>query len=106
MTGRILIADGVPTNRIVLRVKLTSAFYDVQQASSGAEALALIRQERPDLVIASADLPDMEAEAFCSALQASASAAASAAASLPWAAAAAAADLANGETRRPCLPLE
>ena len=46
MTGRILIADGVPTNRIVLRVKLTSAFYDVQQASSGAEALALIRQER------------------------------------------------------------
>ncbi|MGR3823622.1 MAG: diguanylate cyclase domain-containing protein [Salipiger marinus] len=72
MTGRILIADGVPTNRIVLRVKLTSAFYDVQQASSGAEALALIRQERPDLVIASAELPDMEAEAFCSALQASA----------------------------------
>ncbi|WP_417724744.1 diguanylate cyclase [Salipiger sp.] len=65
MTGRILIADGVATNRIALRVKLKAAFYDVIQAETGTDALRLVRQQRPDLVIASADLPDMPGRDFC-----------------------------------------
>lgn len=70
MTGTILIADGVPTNRIVLRVKLRAAYYDVLQAATGAEALLEVRRNKPDLVIASADLPDMAGRDFCLRLRA------------------------------------
>ena len=69
MTGRILIVDSVPTNRIVLRVKLAAAFYDVVQASSGTAALASLGQNRPDLVIAAAALPDMTGRDFCAELK-------------------------------------
>lgn len=65
MTGRILIADGVPTNRIVLRVKLTAAYYEVLQAGSGADALQQVARDKPDLVIVSADLSDMDGAEFC-----------------------------------------
>lgn len=57
MSGKILIVDDIATNRIVLRVKLSSAFYDVRQAASVAAALAAIRADRPDLVIVSTRLP-------------------------------------------------
>ena len=69
MTGRILIVDPLPTNRIVLRVKLAAAFYEVMQASCGVAALQTIECDVPDLVIASADLPDMTARAFCQKLR-------------------------------------
>ncbi|WP_425102455.1 diguanylate cyclase [Tropicibacter sp. S64] len=59
MTGRILVVDAVPTNRIILRVKLSAAFYEVSQAASGHAALNLFRKARPDMVIAAAKLPDM-----------------------------------------------
>jgi two-component system cell cycle response regulator len=39
MTGRILIVDDVATNRIVMKVKLVTACYSVEQADSGASAL-------------------------------------------------------------------
>ncbi|MBN9888328.1 diguanylate cyclase [Salipiger abyssi] len=70
MTGRILIADGVPTNRILLRVALNTAFYSVSQAGTGAEALVAVRRDPPHLVIASTELPDMSAEDFCTRLRA------------------------------------
>ena len=74
MTGRILIADGVPTNRIVLRVKLTAAYYEVLQAGTGADALRRIARDKPDLVIISAELPDMDGAEFCRQLRARADA--------------------------------
>nr|WP_319949260.1 diguanylate cyclase [uncultured Shimia sp.] len=58
MPGTILILDPLPTNRIVLKVKLSSAFYKVIQAASLQEAIPLIQQENPDLVILSAEMPD------------------------------------------------
>ncbi|NIY98443.1 response regulator, partial [Salipiger sp. HF18] len=70
MTGRILIVDGVPTNRIVLRVRLSSAYYEVLQAGSGADALLSVRLQRPDLIIAAADLPDMTGEGLCQQIRA------------------------------------
>lgn len=57
MSGKILIVDDVATNRIVLRVKLSTAFYDVRQAASLTEALAVIAEDMPDLVIVSTRLP-------------------------------------------------
>lgn len=69
MTGTILIADGVTTNRIVLKVKLAAAFYSVVQASSGAEALRAIQQHKPDLVIIGDTLPDQTAAELCTRLK-------------------------------------
>ncbi|SDY41928.1 diguanylate cyclase [Citreimonas salinaria] len=69
MTGRILIVDSVPTNRIVLRVKLATAYYEVAQAGSGDSALGSLRRTRPDLVIAAGNLPDMSAQTFCASLR-------------------------------------
>ncbi len=57
MSGKILIVDDIATNRIVMRVKLMAAFYDVRQACSVADALAAITADMPDLVIVSTRLP-------------------------------------------------
>lgn len=57
MTGKILIVDSVATNRIVLKVKLSAAFYHVLQAGSAQEAVTLAADTRPDLVLV-APLPD------------------------------------------------
>ncbi len=56
--------DAVPTNRIILRVKLSAAFYEVSQAASGRAALRMFRKARPDMVIVAADLPDMSGRAL------------------------------------------
>lgn len=59
MAGRILIVDDVATNRIVLKVKLSAARYETMQAGSGAEALRLVGQYAPDLILLDVHLPDM-----------------------------------------------
>lgn len=69
MTGRILIADDVATNRIVLKVKLSSAFYDVIQASNGQQALDTALCERPDLIILDDQLTDIDGVSVCQALR-------------------------------------
>lgn len=69
MAGRILIADNVPTNRIILKVKLASAFYDVSQAPTGSDALALAREMRPNLIILDGNLGDMTGYEACAALK-------------------------------------
>ena len=70
MGGKILIVDDVATNRIVLKVKLASAFYETVQASGGVEALHLARQMRPDLVLLDVELPDMSGIEVCERLKA------------------------------------
>lgn len=69
MQGKILIVDGISTNRIVLKVKLTAAFYQVVQAGSLAEALELIVSDTPDLVLTSMNLPDGSAAELCAKLR-------------------------------------
>jgi two-component system cell cycle response regulator len=51
MAGRILIVDDVATNRIVLKVKLTEARYEVLVAEDAATGLQLARSRLPDLVL-------------------------------------------------------
>ncbi|WP_460274944.1 diguanylate cyclase [Celeribacter sp. ULVN23_4] len=70
MAGRILIADNVPTNRIILKVKLASAFYNVSQATSGACAIAQARAERPNLILLDSDLGDISGFEACARLKA------------------------------------
>ena len=51
MPGRILIADDVATNRIVLKVKLSAASYDIIQAANQIELMEQARLGAPDLII-------------------------------------------------------
>ncbi|MGB3147630.1 MAG: diguanylate cyclase [Paracoccaceae bacterium] len=69
MPGKILIVDGVATNRIVLKVKLAAAHYETVQASTGADAIRLARSIRPDLIVADTDLPDMSGIDLCARLK-------------------------------------
>ncbi len=69
MAGRILIADDVATNRIVLKVKLTAACYEVLQASGGAEALRCAREDGPDLILLDQRLTDIDGVAVCKRLK-------------------------------------
>jgi len=68
--GKILIADDVATNRIVLKVKLGAAFYETMQAASGAETLANARASRPDLILLDVEMPDISGIEVCRTLKA------------------------------------
>ena len=65
MPGRILIVDDLPTNRILLRVRLAAASYDVIQAANTAEAMDVMAAHPPDLVLISANLGDRESLDLC-----------------------------------------
>ncbi len=65
MQGKILIVDAIATNRIVLKVKLASAYYDVEQAASIDDAIQSARACGPDLIITALDLPGGSAADLC-----------------------------------------
>ena len=64
MSAKILIVDDLATNRIILKARLSSAYYHVVQAGSGEDALKLAATEQPDLLLVSANLPDMASATF------------------------------------------
>lgn len=51
MSGNILLVDAVPTNRIVLKVKLAKAYFETMQASSAEEALRRAVQTPPQAIL-------------------------------------------------------
>jgi two-component system KDP operon response regulator KdpE len=57
---RILIVDDEPAIRRFLRSSLIAAGFAVEQAETGADALTLNRQAKPDLVILDLGLPDLD----------------------------------------------
>jgi len=67
--GKILIVDAISTNRIVLKVKLASAFYEVIQAATADEACVAALRHTPDLIISAMALPDCDAAGLCGRLQ-------------------------------------
>lgn len=70
MAGKILIVDDVATNRIVLKVKLSSARYDILQADTGPEALRVAARDRPGLVLLNLQLGGMSGLETCRRLKA------------------------------------
>lgn len=58
MIGKILVVDDVSTNRIVFKVKLTSAGYQTVMAADGASCLRLALAEMPDIILLDLFLPD------------------------------------------------
>jgi len=61
MAGRILIVDPVATNRIILKVKLSAARYDICLASGFSEALITSAAQAPDLIIVGLSASDASA---------------------------------------------
>jgi two-component system cell cycle response regulator len=72
MSGRVLVVDDVATNRLLLRAKLSSAYYDVVVAENGTQALEMARREQPDMVMLDVMMPDMDGFQVCAELKASA----------------------------------
>ncbi|MFC3615762.1 diguanylate cyclase domain-containing protein [Lutimaribacter marinistellae] len=58
MKGKILVLDGVSTNRIMLKVQLGAAWYDVVQGDRLEGIEKLLRRTRPDLILTAMSLPD------------------------------------------------
>lgn len=56
MPVKVLIIDDVATNRIVLKVKLSAASYEVFQAGSARESLDIATRETPDIFVVAAML--------------------------------------------------
>lgn len=69
MSGKLLIVDELASNRIVLKVKLSGAHYEVIQAASAPEAIRRARREIPGLVLANTRLSDMTAAEFITSLR-------------------------------------
>ncbi|MFK7754121.1 MAG: diguanylate cyclase [Sedimentitalea sp.] len=61
MQGTILILDGVATNRIMLKVQLSSAYYRVVQSDCVEGLVDTVRRTLPDLIITAMTLPDGDA---------------------------------------------
>lgn len=65
----ILIADDEPDLRDILRTVLESAGFSVTEAPDGAQALAAVRQQPPDLLILDYMMPQMTGPEVCAALK-------------------------------------
>lgn len=57
MSSRILIVDDEPDMRTLLRLSLRGAGYDLEEASTGEEAIAALDTETFDLVLLDLNLP-------------------------------------------------
>jgi putative two-component system response regulator len=61
----VLVVDDVAANRDLLEGQLQVLGYDVRQARDGVEALEVVEQEEPDLVLLDIDMPRLDGLAVC-----------------------------------------
>lgn len=64
-SGRILIVDDEPQIRRVMRTALTSNHYEPYEARTGEEALEVLREFNPDLVLLDMNMPGMGGMVAC-----------------------------------------
>ena len=60
MKKRILIVEDQEDNRKILRDLLTSVGYELVEATTGEEGVALAEKERPDLILMDIQLPGLD----------------------------------------------
>ena len=70
--ARVLVVDDTPQNLKLLEDLLGFQGYEVEAASSGEEALAMIRDRMPDLVLLDVLMPGMSGYDVCRAIRAEA----------------------------------
>lgn len=68
--SRILVVDDTDDIRMLMTLILENAGYAVMTAADGAEALAVVRQDPPDLVLLDVMMPGMDGYAVCERLKA------------------------------------
>ncbi|HEY8902022.1 MAG TPA: hybrid sensor histidine kinase/response regulator [Chthoniobacterales bacterium] len=66
----VLIVDDLPENLQVLAGHLTKAGYEILAAPSGARAIALVRNRKPDIILLDIMMPIMDGLEVCRALKA------------------------------------
>ncbi|MBL4807529.1 MAG: PleD family two-component system response regulator [Rhodobacteraceae bacterium] len=71
MPGRILVVDDVATNRLILKAKLSTAYYDVLEADCGNKALEVAHRELPDVILLDVMMPDIDGFEVCKQLKSS-----------------------------------
>jgi adenylate cyclase len=74
--ARILVVDDTPVNIKLLEAVLVPRGYEVISAGSGAQALEVVRSQRPDLVLLDLFMPGMDGNEVCRRLRADPSTAA------------------------------
>lgn len=62
---KLLIADDEPDIRSLVRMTLTSHKFEIIEASDGIEALKMVKQEFPDLVLLDVTMPGMTGFEVC-----------------------------------------
>jgi CheY-like chemotaxis protein len=62
---RILLADDNPNDRLLLSAWLNGEGHTCVEATDGAAALDILRQECPDLIISDILMPHLDGFAFC-----------------------------------------
>ena len=62
--AKILVVDDLPANRALVATLIGHSGHQALEAADGAEALALVRAERPDLVISDILMPTMDGFEF------------------------------------------
>ena len=60
MSKRILVVEDQPDNRQIIRDMLAPTDYEITEAETGEEALAVIVKQRPDLILMDIQLPIMD----------------------------------------------
>jgi two-component system cell cycle response regulator len=65
MTARVLVVDDILSNVKLLEAKLTSEYFEVVTAFSGAEALAKMEESEPDIVLLDVMMPGMDGFEVC-----------------------------------------
>tara|TARA_B100001750_G_C15510148_1_gene603067 strand:- start:191 stop:1630 length:1440 start_codon:yes stop_codon:yes gene_type:complete len=65
MSARILVVDDILPNVKLLEAKLKNEYYNVLCAYSGAEALEIIKNEKPDMVLLDVMMPEMDGFEVC-----------------------------------------
>ncbi len=65
MSARVLVVDDIRANVKLLEAKLKAEYYDVVTASSGEEALQVIQDEAPDIILLDIMMPGMDGFEVC-----------------------------------------
>ncbi|MEM7423496.1 MAG: PleD family two-component system response regulator [Pseudomonadota bacterium] len=71
MPGRILIVEDSATNRLILRTRLTNAYYDVVEAEDGPSAIEMASSANPDIILLDIMMPGMDGFEVCRHLKSS-----------------------------------
>jgi two-component system cell cycle response regulator DivK len=60
MSRRVLVIEDHEDNRRIVRDLLTSAGYELLEATTGEDGVAMAERERPDLILMDIQLPDLD----------------------------------------------